>query len=84
MPKNKICYWSVGWGNHSYMMQALVDSFNKFEIDGDFIAFSDIQIKGAVNKGLESSIDLNTSDYLFKFNYLINIIIIIIIFINMM
>lgn len=70
MINKKICYWSVAWGNHSYMLQSLVDSFHEFNIEGDFLVFSDLEIKGAVNRPLSKDISLDLSNYLFKFDYL--------------
>jgi hypothetical protein len=70
MNNKKIAYWSIGWGNYSKMMQTLINSFHKFNIEGDFIAFSDETLDNCINEPLDSNIPLDLSNYLFKFHYL--------------
>ena len=70
MSKNKICYWSIGWGSYSNMIQNLINSKNKYSIDGDFIAFTDTKLNNCINLSLDNSISLDLSNYMFKFLYL--------------
>jgi hypothetical protein len=66
----KICYWSIAWGDYSYMLQTLIDSFHEFQIDGDFIAISDRELKNCINVNIDPNIPLDLSNYMFKFDYL--------------
>lgn len=71
MIKNKkICYWSIGWGDYAYMIQSLIDSKNKYNIQGDFIAFTDKKLNNCINESLDPTIPLDLSNYMFKFSYL--------------
>lgn len=74
MKSKRICYWSIGWGDYSYMIQSLINSKLKFQIDGDFIAFSDKSIKNCVNEKLDNNISLDLSSYMFKFDYLLKLL----------
>lgn len=69
----RICYWSIAWGEYSYMLQSLVHSFKEVGMNEDFIVFSDIKLKHAENMGLDKTIE-NDSLQFFKFEYLKKII----------
>ncbi len=43
----RFCYWSVGTGSYSFMLQACVGSFRAAGVEADFIALSDRDIVGA-------------------------------------
>lgn len=66
----KICYWSIGSNHHSYMVQSLINSKIKYGISGDFIAFTDKNLSNCINENLDSNIQMNLSNYMFKFQYL--------------
>lgn len=67
---SKFCYWSIGWGNYSNMIQNLINSKIKHDVEGDFISFSDQKLKNCINQNLDSNIELNLENYMFKFFYL--------------
>ena len=66
----KICYWSIGWGQYANMIQSLINSKNQYGIEGDFIAFTDRELKNCINVSLDPNIPLDLSNYMFKFMYL--------------
>ena len=68
--KNKICYWSIGSGDYSFMIQNLIYSKNLNKVEGDFIAFSDKKLKNCINQTLDPEIPLSLDNYMFKFAYL--------------
>lgn len=70
MNNNKICYWSIGWGSYAKMIQTLINSKNEYNLEGDFIAFTDTQLNNCINLSLDNSIPLDLSNYMFKFLYL--------------
>jgi hypothetical protein len=70
MIKNKICYWSIGWKDYSFMVQSLINSKIKYGIEGDFIAFTDTELKNCINEKLDPNIPLDLRNYMFKFAYL--------------
>lgn len=66
----KICYWTIAYGEYAYMAQALIDSFNRHEIHGDFLCYSNLELKNCINKSIDKDISLDLNSYLFKFLYL--------------
>jgi len=67
----KICYWSIAWGQHTKMLKYLVQSFKNVGMKEDFISFSDSVIPYATKSyGLIPEVNLTTSNYLFKLEYL--------------
>jgi len=70
----KICYWTIAWGNYAYMAQSLVNSAKNIGIQDDFIVFSDKNLINCINYPLDSKIELNLSNYMFKFFYLIKLL----------
>lgn len=67
--KNKICYWSISWGDYDYMVQSLVNSFQNVGMEKDFITFTEKPINNCINYRLDTSIDLDQLQF-FKFEYL--------------
>lgn len=65
----KICYWSIAWGEYSYMLQALVKSFRGVGMKEDFVVYSDTNIKYAKSFPLDKTIELDSLQF-FKFEYL--------------
>jgi len=63
----EVCFWSVGDGDFALMMQGLVNSFRKAGMKEDFIAFSDVEIRGADTR-LVGTFDKKA--HLFKFDFL--------------
>lgn len=66
----KYCYWSIAWGEYSYMLQSLVNSAREVGIEEDFITFSDIPISNSINYELDKNIELDQLQF-FKFEYLV-------------
>lgn len=67
----RICYWSIAWGNYSYILQSLVESYKNAGMTEDFHVFSDKNLKFAINHQLDQSIELDRLQF-FKFFYLKN------------
>lgn len=65
----KICYWSIAWGQYSYILQSLVKSYKDVGLKYDFHVFSDQNLKFAINHPLDSKIELDRLQF-FKFFYL--------------
>ena len=65
----KICYWSIAWGNYSYILQSLLKSFKDVGMKDDFHAFSDKKLKYCFHHDLNNQIELDRLQF-FKFNYL--------------
>ena len=65
----KICYWSIAWGQYSYILKALLKSFKDVGMENDFHVFCDKELKYAKNHKLISSIQLDNLQF-FKFHYL--------------
>jgi hypothetical protein len=65
----KICYWSIAWGQYSYILQSLLKSFKDVGITEDFHIFSDKKLKYAHNHQLIPTIQLDQLQF-FKFHYL--------------
>jgi hypothetical protein len=64
----KICYWSIAWGEYSYILQSLLKSYNDVGLKDDFHVYSDKKLKYCINHELNQSIDLDKLQF-FKFNY---------------
>lgn len=62
-----ICFWSVGDGDYSAMLQTLVYSFHDMEMEGDFHVFSDRKIHGAIT---HQAGQFDKRGCFFKFNFL--------------
>lgn len=69
--KNKICYWSISWGDYDYMVQSLVNSFKNVGMKEDFITYTEKPINNCINYRLDTSINLDQLQF-FKFEYLKN------------
>jgi len=67
----RICYWSIAWGQYSYILQSLLKSYKDVGLENDFHVFSDQKLKFAINHNLDSSIELDRLQF-FKFSYLRN------------
>lgn len=67
--KNKICYWSISWGDYDYMVQSLVNSFKDVGMKEDFVTFTEKPIKNCINYRLNKNIE-NDQLQFFKFEYL--------------
>jgi hypothetical protein len=67
---SKFCYWTISWGDYNFMSQSLVNSARDVGIKEDFIVFSNGQLTNCINKELDSNIQLDLSNYMFKFLYL--------------
>jgi hypothetical protein len=65
----KICYWSISWGQYSYILQSLLKSFKDVGMQEDFHVFSDIKLKYAENHNLIPTLKLDRLQF-FKFHYL--------------
>jgi len=65
----KICYWSIAWGQYSYILQSLLKSFKDVGMTEDFHIFSDRELKYAKNHNLIDTIQLDQLQF-FKFHYL--------------
>lgn len=65
----KICYWSIAWGQYSYILQSLLKSFQDVGMVEDFHIFSDKELKYAKNHELIPTIQLDQLQF-FKFHYL--------------
>jgi hypothetical protein len=65
--KESVCFWSVGDGECSYMLQALVDSFHRVGMKEDFHVFSDRMIPGATTHLVEA---FDKRGFFFKFVFL--------------
>jgi hypothetical protein len=65
----KICYWSIAWGEYSYILQSLLKSYNDVGLKNDFHVYSDKKLKYCINHELNKSIELDKLQF-FKFNYL--------------
>ena len=63
----RLCFWSVGDGEHAYILQSLVHSFHAAGMQEDFHAFSDRPIEGAFTHPIRS---FEKHAYLFKFAFL--------------
>lgn len=70
----KICYWTIAWGDYAYMAQSLVNSARTVGIQDDFIVFSDKDLKNCINYSLDSTIQLDLSNYMFKFFYMMKLL----------
>ena len=64
--KNKICYWSISWGDYDYMVQSLVNSFQNVGMKEDFITYTEKPINNCINYRLDTSINLDQLQF-FKF-----------------
>lgn len=62
-----ICFWSIGDGKFSVMMQGLVHSFRRVGMNNPFIAFSDKVVEGAETRLIDS---FDKQCHLFKFHFL--------------
>lgn len=68
----RICYWSIAWGQYSYILQSLVKSYNDIGLNPEnFHVFCDQNLKFCVNHGLDPKIELDKLQF-FKFFYLKN------------
>jgi len=65
----RILYWSVAWGTHTNMLQALVNSMRSNGIEDRFIAFTDKILEHVENKPLDESIPKDQPQF-WKFEYL--------------
>jgi hypothetical protein len=65
----KVCYWSIAWGQYSYILQSLLKSFKEVGMTEDFHIFCDKKLKYAENHELISTIQLDQLQF-FKFHYL--------------
>jgi len=65
----KICYWSIAWGEYSYILQSLLKSYQDVGIKEDFHIYCDTNLKYAINHNLNTNIELDRLQF-FKFNYL--------------
>ena len=63
----RVCFWSIGDGKHSYILQALVDSFHAVGMKEDFHVFADRKIEGATTHSVGT---FNKKRFLFKFDFL--------------
>lgn len=65
----KVCYWSIAWGQYSYILQSLLKSYKDVGLTNDFHVFSDKELKFAINHKLDPCIALDRLQF-FKFFYL--------------
>lgn len=65
----RICYWSIAWGDYSYILQSLVKSFKDVGMKEDFHVFSDRELKYCIHHNISKEIQLDRLQF-FKFNYL--------------
>jgi len=65
----KVCYWSISWGQYSYILQSLLKSFKDVGMTEDFHVFSDKELKYVYNHKLIPTIELDQLQF-FKFHYL--------------
>jgi hypothetical protein len=63
----EVCFWSVADGECAWMLQALVHSFHRVGMKGDFHVFCDRQIEGTIHHPIEK---LDTRGFLFKITFL--------------
>lgn len=61
-----ICFWSVGDDDYAYMLKGLVHSFHAIGMEGDFIVFSDRDVKGATRYSI-GNFDKRGCFFKFKF-----------------
>lgn len=67
---SKILYWSVAWGSHTNMLQALIKSMRNNGIEDRFVAFTDRLVENAESKPLDESIPKDQPQF-WKFEYLV-------------
>ena len=67
----ELCFWSIGDGQHSHMLQTLVNSFRAVGMQEDFHVISDREIAGAITHKVAS---FDKSCYWFKFTFLQQVI----------
>ena len=65
----RVCYWSISWGQYSYILQSLLKSFKDVGMTEDFHIFSDKELKYVHNHKLIPTIGLDQLQF-FKFHYL--------------
>jgi hypothetical protein len=66
---SNIIYWSVAWGTHTNMLQALVKSMRANGITERFIAYTDKILENVENRPLDDSIPKDQPQF-WKFEYL--------------
>lgn len=66
---SNIIYWSVAWGTHTNMLQALVKSMRANGIKERFIAYTDKILENVENRPLDASIPKDQPQF-WKFEYL--------------
>lgn len=66
---SNILYWSVAWGTHTNMLQALVKSMRAHGISDRFVAYTDKVLENVENRPLDDSIPKDQPQF-WKFEYL--------------
>jgi hypothetical protein len=66
-----LCFWSVGDGKYSLILQSLVHSFRQVGMEEDFYALSDRPINGAITHPIAKF--PKGRHYLFKYNFLVEV-----------
>jgi hypothetical protein len=66
---SKILYWSVAWGTHTNMLQALVKSMRSHGINDRFVAYTDKVLENVENRPLDDLIPKDQPQF-WKFEYL--------------
>lgn len=66
---SNVLYWSVAWGSHTNMLQALVKSMRRNGIEDRFVAFTDKVLENVENRPLDESIPKDQPQF-WKFEYL--------------
>lgn len=64
----RIAFWSIGLGDHAYMLQACVQSYRAVGMPYDFYAIANLPIRGAAT--IHHPPEFEHDQYFFKFRFL--------------